>query len=650
MKKRRRLSMALPLGLALVPLPFLAAPAAHAQSGPVRGIASFCTRAVLQAAASTTNPAVTIGPITNGPALPGGMKDVVASAATPEYCAVTGSVVTNSASGKTANFLLELPANWNGKFLFSGCGGNCGIITQPAAEALQHGYAAAATDDGHTANATGNFDGSWAATAPGVLDGDALADYYYRAVHTVTVAAKQLTADFYSQVAGTVQTLARSYFQGCSDGGREGMVEVDRYPADFDGVIAGDPYFDIRGQNIASLQVSEVQLRSPSAIVPPALLNIVDKAVMAQCDATDGVQDGLIQNPGACRFNPQTDLPKCSGDTSSATCFTQDQLDSVSVYISAATTRSGQEIHPGYPVGDMNAAPGLSLAAYTAFPFTPTDFAAPEPWGNGTGPKGWLAGDGVFRYLVYANEPGYNSQTTLGLYFAREDAAGLLAQVEAGLNVIFADAITRAVGDPVDRSTFFHTVIPDATVQYIDSRTYAGDGDAPPLAASFLGQGRKLLMYHGFSDGWITPFTTVQYYRALAGLAGGYGRLQQGARLFMVPGMYHCRGGSGPNTFDTLTAMENWVEHGLAPEAITATKYVNDNPSQGVARTMPLCKFPEQARYNGSGNLNDAASWACDPNDTSLLTIGPDGIQSGEAAPLSYPPNVQSGIFGQNQR
>lgn len=588
---------------------------------------------------------MTIGEIPNGPSLPGGVQDIAASGATPEYCAVTGSVVTNAATGKTANFLMQLPSNWNGKFLFSGCGGNCGIVRTPPIAGLQHGYAVAATDDGHIANAEGLFDGSWAVTAPGVINQDAVTDYYYRAVHTVTVAGKQLATNFYGQVIGAAQSLSRSYYTGCSDGGREGMVEVDRYPADFDGVITGDPFFDIRGQNIASLQVINVQLRSPSAVVPPALLSIVDQVVSSQCDAADGVQDGLIQNPGACHFNPQRDLPRCSGDTPGTNCFTQDQIDSVSVFMSAATDPSGREIHPGYPVGDWNDAPGNNVAAYTKFPFTPINPAGPEPWGDGQGPNGWLAGDGVFRYLAYADEPGYNSLTTLGMYFARDNATGLLAQIEAGLDALFAVASARAAGDPLDRVTFFHAVIPDATVQFIDSRTYRGDGDVPRAAARFLGQGRKLIMYHGFSDGWITPFTTIQYYRALASLAGGYDELEKNARLFMVPGMYHCSGGPGPNTFDTLTAIENWVEKGTAPEAIVATKYTNDTQAQGVARTMPLCKFPDVAHYDGSGSVNDAANWTCPPNDTSLLRIGFDGIQAGEAAPLSYPH-----ISGQNQR
>jgi feruloyl esterase len=224
------------------------------------------------------------------------------------------------------------------------------------------------------------------------------------------------------------------------------------------------------------------------------------------------------------------------------------------------------------------------------------------------------------------------------MYFARDKVTGLLGEIEAGLDAGFAKASAETAGDPLDRVTFFHPVIPDATVQYIDSKTYRGDGDVPRAATKFLSQGRKLMiMYHGFSDGWITPFTTIQYYRALAGLAGGYDQIQEGARLFMVPGLYHCSGGPGPNTFDTLTALENWVEKDTAPEGIVATKYVNDTPAQGVSRTMPLCKFPEMASYSGSGDVNDAASWTCPPNDHSLLKIGPNGIQAGEAAPISYP-------------
>lgn len=138
-----------------------------------------------------------------------------------------------------------------------------------------------------------------------------------------------------------------------------------------------------------------------------------------------------------------------------------------------------------------------------------------------------------------------------------------------------------------------------------------------------------MLLYYGYGDQAISPYRTIWFYQDLAEIFGGYRHVQKHARLFMAPGMLHCSGGPGPNSFDTLAALENWVEHGIAPEGIIATKYVNDNPAQGVARTMPLCKFPEKARYDGVGDPRHAASWTCPSRDQSLLDVGPNGIQAG---------------------
>jgi feruloyl esterase len=139
-----------------------------------------------------------------------------------------------------------------------------------------------------------------------------------------------------------------------------------------------------------------------------------------------------------------------------------------------------------------------------------------------------------------------------------------------------------------------------------------------------------MIIYHGYSDPVISPYRTILYYSDLARLQGGYHELQKQVRLFMVPGMEHCSNGVGPNKFDTISALENWVEHGIAPEAIVATKYASHaSRHERVLRTMPLCKYPEEARYAGAGNVNDAASWSCLPHDQRLLKVGPNGRQAG---------------------
>jgi len=216
------------------------------------------------------------------------------------------------------------------------------------------------------------------------------------------------------------------------------------------------------------------------------------------------------------------------------------------------------------------------------------DIHAAEPWANAP-PPAWQFADNVLRYLV-ARDASFDSNN--------------------------------------DFPMGFDDVVSEQAIRALYGRTNAGSGDDPQALSRFLAQGRKLILYHGLSDGWITPYRTEQFYEDWARRRGGYGRLQNSARLFMVPGMYHCGGGPGPNRFDTLSALESWVEQGTAPEGILATKYTNDDPTQPVLRTMPLCQFPEQAQYKGSGDVNDAANWQCTPN-RQMLRVGLDGFIGG---------------------
>ena len=164
-------------------------------------------------------------------------------------------------------------------------------------------------------------------------------------------------------------------------------------------------------------------------------------------------------------------------------------------------------------------------------------------------------------------------------------------------------------------------VIPDATLALGSQRTGAGNSNDPFKLANFLKKGGKVILYHGGSDALITPFRSTWYYEQLASLHGGYGMTQDNVRLFIVPGMGHCGGGVSPNSFDTLQALHNWVTKGVGPEGIVATA------TNG--RTMPLCKVPEEARYSGSGDVNLAVNWTCNPDDQRMLLVGRDGVAAG---------------------
>jgi len=545
----------------------------------------------------------------------------------PEYCFATGRVDTNPGTHKTANFAAALPLKirWNGKFLFQGCGGNCGtaFLGKPSAASLTRGYAIFATDDGHENRGSPDkrlwpqSESSWAVLSPGHRDEDATTDFFYRAVHAVVSAGKQFTQRYYG--AGALQ---RSYYEGCSDGGREGMVELARYPEDFDGIVAGDPYFDIGAEIVESLAGVQVQLRTPTASISHTQMLKINAMVDAKCDATDGVKDHLIQDPGLCNFDPHRDLPACKAGSAKDDCFTKDQLDSLSSIWSGITNPAGKPIYPGYPVSDVSSNLHADDLEYWLGFQGPVDAAAgPEPWVNHPEQQAeaWYWVNQTARYLVYADQPGFNSLTTPGITFG------------AGA-----------------KGASFHAVIPDQTFAFIQRRVAAGNGNVPAESAEFFRQNRKLILYHGYSDGDITPFRTIQYYRSLAKLHGGYAQLQKNARLFMVPGMAHCGAGAGPNSFgqggnpspgtatnDIISALETWVENGQAPKSIIATKFENDDPKGKVMRTMPLCPFPAMARYIGKGDVNDAANWSCATTDKRLLEKGPAGQKAGVYAEMN---------------
>ncbi len=549
-----------------------------------------CTVKAVEAAAGSD---MKIGPIDDLnpalPAVPSGVRLVPAAHGLPDYCLVTGFVVTDVPTRKTANFGFALPMVWNHRFVFSGCGHYCGQVFQSPPidphDGLANGNAIVSTDDGHASNPPGeSLDASWALKALGVPDQDAIVDFYYRAVHTIATSGRQFVKHWYASAP------AHSYFVGCSDGGREGMVEATRYPDDFDGYVVGDPFFDVPGQILAG-RAAHALLHANGAFIPPELLRIVDRAVYASCDAADGMVDGLIQNPGNCAFDPASLL--CRGGSTQG-CLTQAQVDTLSVWFSAAKDPQGHVASFGYPVSDIGdeGAPGANLFAWTEKSGPPLDIAAPEPWGDMVGqqPPGWSGSDQALKYLVYF------------------------------------DATFDSNHDfPVDSTG----TVDSTALALIDLRTAAGRGDDPQGLSQFLQHDRKLIMYHGFSDGFINPFRTISFYEQWAALVGGYGALGANARLFMVPGMFHCGGGPGPNVFNGVTdAIEDWVEHGVAPDTLIATKYTNDDPTQAVTRTMPLCPFPTQARYSGTGPVNAAASWSCTPNED-LLQVGPDGISAG---------------------
>jgi feruloyl esterase len=519
------------------------------------------------------------------------------------YCRVIGHVRTDGegAGVNQAGFQIDLPSFWNGKFLFLGGGGLDGFLQDGTPQQVAKGYATASTDSGHT---VGN--GTFAITAAGVPNEPALIDYFYRSRHQVGIAAKGLVQAFYN-----ARKIAYSYFDGCSNGGKEALMEASRYPNDYDGIIAGAPWMDPVGTELWSVKNVRALLRS---YIPPSLYSQINAAIIGQCDAADGVRDGLIQNPARCAFEPNSLVPSV---------LTQAQADAIKTIIAPVTDTDGNLIYPGSPVSDLFA------------PYGPTQYPVDEnstPAPNPTNAQPWGAPPlAIFQTSPLAWYEAYNIIDLLGLYQPNYD-----------LN---SDAFEK------------NGVVPVATRKLLYSNLRLNLADNPALVArflakSYLNKGGKLIMYHGYSDPVISPYRSVLFYESLAGLAGGYTSLQESARLFMVPDMGHCINGSGPDNFgnlaepagypvdaqhDLLSALEEWVEYGTAPPSIIASHYTGDNPTTGsVDRTMPLCPFPTEARYTGSGNVNDAASWSCRPN-TGLLQTGVNGRQAGVYGPSNQP-------------
>jgi feruloyl esterase len=494
----------------------------------------------------------------------------------PAHCNVKGTVATDGegAGPNSARIEINLPDNWNGKFVFFGVGGLAGSLTPSASphdvvSALGRGYATAITDTGH--EGSNPFDASWILEAPGKPNEGKVIDYFYRAAHQATGAAKLLVAGYYG-----APKVSHAYFDGCSWGGHMGLMEAMRYPDDYDGVIAGAPYLD----NHTQLWGYKNAKAFLNAYVPPDVVAKVNAAVLATCDAADGVKDGLIQNPAKCDFDPQSLAPAT---------LTQAQADAFKVFIRATTDARGHAIYPGSPPTDLAAADGPA-GGFMGWVETapPTDAAAAEPWGSNP-PVLWAAAEGFTKHFDL-RDPNVN--------FNREwpETDGQVA---------------------------------DEALKQFDERLGVADVDQPERLAQFLGQGKKLILYHGYGDTAISPYRTVWFYEDLATKLGGYDKAQEQVRLFMAPGMLHCFGGDGPNDFDTLGALEDWVEQGKAPNEIIAAKYPDNKPGPAPLRTMPLCAFPSQARYKGDGDVNHAANWTCPEGDESQLEVGADGVAAG---------------------
>ncbi|MBM3515305.1 MAG: tannase/feruloyl esterase family alpha/beta hydrolase [Alphaproteobacteria bacterium] len=464
---------------------------------------------------------------------------VAAAGDLPEYCKVEGVVAPN------IGFELRLPTTaWNGKFLHSGCGGYCGFIGFDRAHpALARGYAVVASDMGHRGQ-------TWL-FAYNNIQGEI--DFGFRATHVVTVAAKEIIDVFYGKRA------ARNYYSGCSTGGRQGMVEAQRFPYDFDGLIAGAPVSDETGDGMLFVVWNPLANldKNGKPIMSPKKLPMIHAAVMAKCDALDGLKDNLLQDPRKCDWKPSEIA--CRSDRGGDDCLTRAEIGVVEKIYSGATNSKGEPWYFGMQRG----------SEYT---WTP-EFIGPE--GR---PGQWLDGPSSF---------GEEFATTLPFFY--DPAIG-----------------TKAGTYDWDR---------DPPRRGLTEHLYNAQN---PDLRTLKKAGAKLILYHGWDDDQIPPGLSVDYYETATRTMGGPEATMDFFRFFTVPGMLHCAGGPGGGEIDFLTAIENWVEKGQAPEQVIVHRLVDDKPGPRPVhplkagqfdRSRPVYPYPAQARYKGTGDPDVAANW-----------------------------------------
>jgi feruloyl esterase len=474
----------------------------------------------------------------------------------PERCRV--EAVARPTSDSEIRFEVWLPvgAAWNGKFEQIGNGGFAGTIPLPGlAAGLSRGYATAATDDGHS-----KTDATFALGHP-----EKVVDFGWRAVHLTSVHAKAIIEAFYGKPA------AQAYFFGCSDGGREALMEAQRFPADFNGILAGAPANEWTGLLTAGVWHWKALTATPASQIPAAKLPTIEAAIVKQCDAQDGVKDGLIDDPSRCRFDPAS--IRCAG-TDQADCLTNDQVTALKlIYQGPRSPKTGEQIYPGIP-------PGAEAVSGGWVP--------------------WLVSQTPGRLPLIA---WFGTQYYGQMVFEKPDWD-------------------------------YRTMDFDRDLGLARSKTAQALESSSPDLKAFRARGGKLIQYHGWADAAISATSSIGYYqRVKAAIGRGADHsVDDFYRLYLVPGMGHCAGGVGPNDFGNLdgatsshgdathdihTALEQWVEHGTAPGPIVASGVRPGEPYADPAKatkiTRLLCPFPSVARFQGKGSSDSAQSFACGP-------------------------------------
>ena len=448
------------------------------------------------------------------------------------HCRVAGVI------GKEIKFVAMLPNNWNQRLLMGGNGGFAGDINRGVLGWSTQGYATVSTNTGHEAPRGGGA--RWA-----LNDLERQVDYGFLAVHRTVEVAKVLARAFYGSEP------RYSYFDGCSNGGRQGLIEAERYPDDFDGVIAGAPAAHFSKTFVSFFKNVRAAFPTPEyfdhPVVTQANLELLAAKVLEACDALDGLRDGMLGDPRDCKFRLSS-LRACPTAKPANDCLTSAQRAAIAAVYAPTTDDKGRVIYPGQPFGGENLGGGWS-------------------------------------YWIVGRDSNLMRDT-------RTPSAQAFFMTEGAKYFVFADSAW-------DYSRYRGSLAPA-----VSRLAPLGDADNPDLRP-FAARKGKLILYHGWADPGLNPLATVDFYeKVLANDA----RAREYVRLFMMPGVLHCAGGMGPWQADWLEAIVDWVEHDRAPDRLDAAA---PDRSGKIALTRPLCAYPKRAAYIGQGSTDEARNFVC---------------------------------------
>jgi feruloyl esterase len=462
-----------------------------------------------------------------------GMPSMGGMAVSAPFCRVQAFSAPSSDSHIGIEIWLPDAAKWNGKFLAAGNPGFIGSLSSSGlAQTMQKGYVAAGTDTGHVDQ---GFE--WAIGHP-----EKWADWGYRAVHEMTVLTKTLAKAYYGK------PIKYSYWNSCHNGGNQGLNEAQRFPEDFDGIVANDPAYYISHLQSGSLYISWVNLKDGAkapGYISPAKVDVLHKAAIAACDEKDGLKDGLIENPPSCKFDPAT--IQCKG-ADADNCLTAAQVDTARKIYTGAKFKDGAPIYAGYE-------PGSEL--------------------------NW-------NFMIEKDPFSVNLAYFKGMVFENKDW---------DYHTFDVDKDTR--------------LAINKTGKYVD-------GNNPDLKP-FKKAGGKIIMISSWNSQALAPRQYVEYYKSVEKAVGGRRQTEDFARMFAIPGGGGCVGfmGNGDD-FPAFDAIQKWVEEGKAPDKIIVQYHEAGSGGAGgmgvagiVYRTRPVCPYPQVSKYNGSGDINDAANFRC---------------------------------------